>query len=94
MSYYQLLIYIIYVILGIIMSIEFDFFKTIRSLIKHNFLFIVIEDIIFFSLSVFELSFVYFYYSYGIIRLYMIVGLINGFMIYYLIYRKFFRKMK
>ena len=41
-----------------------------------------------------ELSFVYFYYSYGIIRLYMIVGLINGFMIYYLIYRKFFRKMK
>ena len=49
----QILTFFYAVTLGIILSVLFDFFKTIRISYKHNNIFVFIEDIVFFLISTF-----------------------------------------
>jgi spore cortex biosynthesis protein YabQ len=78
----QILTFFYAVTLGIILSVLFDFFRTIRISYKHNNIFVFIEDIIFFLISTF-LTFMYLMARCnGEFRTYVISAILIGFFIY------------
>jgi spore cortex biosynthesis protein YabQ len=78
----QILTFFYAVTLGIILSVLFDFFRTIRISYKHNNIFVFIEDIVFFLISTF-LTFMYLMARCnGEFRTYVISAILIGFFIY------------
>lgn len=78
----QLIYFCQSIFLGVISSFIFDFFKILRLSIKHNNIFIFIEDIIFFIiLSLLTYNFMI-NISFGQIRIFILIGELIGFILY------------
>ena len=63
---------------GVILSICYDILRTIRRIIKHNELFIAIEDLVFFVLAGLYIFATLFENNNGIVRTFIIIGMIVG----------------
>lgn len=89
----QFYIAFIFFVSGLIIGILFDLFRIKRKSFKTSDIFTYIEDLLFaISTGVF-LLFIIFKYSYGQIRLYMIVSLILGLIIYLQTISKYFIRL-
>ena len=78
----QILTFFYAVTLGIIISVLFDFFRTIRISYKHNNIFVFIEDIVFFLISTFLTFMFLMARCNGEFRTYVISAILIGFFIY------------
>ena len=78
----QILTFFYAVTLGIILSVLFDFFRTIRISYKHNNIFVFIEDIVFFLISTFLTFMFLMARCNGEFRTYVISAILIGFFIY------------
>ena len=78
----QILPFFYAVTLGIILSVLFDFFRTIRISYKHNNIFVFIEDIVFFLISTFLTFMFLMARCNGEFRTYVISAILIGFFIY------------
>lgn len=78
----QILTFFYAVTLGVILSVLFDFFRTIRISYKHNNIFVFIEDIVFFLISTFLTFMFLMARCNGEFRTYVISAILIGFFIY------------
>ena len=78
----QALLFLIFSINGIIIGLIFDFFRILRKSFKTSNLITYIQDILFWILTGISIIFVMYYFSDGSIRLFMLIGLILGFLLY------------
>lgn len=89
----QAYIFIIFVIVGIIIGIIFDFFRILRKSFKTRDFITYIEDIVFCILTGFILLYSIFKFNSGEIRIYMFFGVLIGCTIYMLTISKYFIKI-
>ena len=89
----QLIIFLIFALSGIIISMIFDFFRAIRKTTKTSNFIIYIEDCLFWIISGIILIFEIAKFSYGELRLYIFVGLIIGSLIYFFFLSKWLLKL-
>lgn len=75
--------FIFYILCGIFISIIFDLFRSLRLSIKTSDYTVNTEDAIFIIIVGFILINAIYKYNYGIVRLYIPVGIILGCIIYY-----------
>lgn len=80
--YSQSKLFCIFFLLGIFLNLIFDVFRGIRKSIKFTNLLVLIQDIIFLSISGFLFFRTLLIFSNGEIRLYMLLALILGITIY------------
>lgn len=80
--YSQSKLFCIFFLLGIFLNLIFDIFRGIRKSIKFTNLLVLIQDIIFLSISGFLFFRTLLIFSNGEIRLYMLLALILGITIY------------
>ena len=78
----QALLFLIFSLNGVIIGLLFDFFRILRKSFKTSNIVTYFQDVLFWILT--GISIIYFMYNFsdGTIRLYMIIGLIMGFMLY------------
>lgn len=86
---YQLYCFLIFSIIGIFSGIIFDIFRILRRTFKTKDFIIYIEDIIFWILIGFLLLYGLCVYTDGEIRLYLILAVMLGFLIYMLTVSKY-----
>ena len=86
----ELQVYACYYIIGIIIGVLFDFFKSLRKEIKHKDKIVLIEDIIFLFLSGILVFVGIFKINYGVLRLYIVLAIILGTIGYSLTISRFF----
>ena len=84
---------VIFFITGICIGVFFDFFRIQRKVFKINDIITCIQDILFWIISGIILIFVIVRYTDGVLRLYMIFGLILGVFLYFLSISKYFIKV-
>lgn len=89
----QLYSLFIYIISGFIIGILFDIFRILRKSFNTPDFITYLEDIIFWILTGFILLYILLNFSYGQIRLYNIIGLIIGFILYMILISKTFIKV-
>ena len=89
----QAYIFIIFVIVGIIVGIIFDFFRILRKSFKTKDFVTYIEDIVFCILTGLILLYSIFKFNSGEIRIYMFLGLLIGCSLYMLTISKYFIKI-
>ena len=89
----QAYLFLIYFISGMLIGILFDIFRILRRSFKTIDFITYIEDIFFWLLTGGFILFVLFNFSNGEIRLYIIIGLVIGFISYILTISKFFIKI-
>lgn len=80
----------IFGVTGIVISVIFDIFRVIRKSFKTPNILTYIEDILFWILSGLLIIYVIFHYTTGEIRLYMILMIIIGAIIYFVTISKYF----
>lgn len=85
--------FFIYVISGIIISIFFDIFRILRKSFHTPDMITYIEDILFWIITGLFLIFILFTFSNGEIRIYNIIGIVLGALIYLLTISKYFIKI-
>lgn len=88
----QIQLWILFLISGILIGIFFDLFRVLRKTFKTSDIITYIEDIIFGILTGIFLLFLIFYLNHGEIRLYLLIAIILGCVIYYLTISKYFIK--
>lgn len=86
----QLYSMLVFLISGIIIGVFFDFFRILRRSFKTSDIITYIEDIIFWILTGLFLIFVLFQINNGEIRLYNIIGLFIGIILYMIFVSKIF----
>lgn len=86
----EIQVFACFYIIGIIIKIIFDFFKSLRNEIKHNDKVVFIEDIIFLLLSGILVFIGVFKINYGVLRLYIVLAIILGMIGYSLTISRFF----
>lgn len=86
----QLSSFIIFTIIGVIISIIFDIFRILRKTFKTPDLITYIEDIIFWILTGLIVLFSIFLFNNGELRLYIFIGIIIGIVLYMLFISKCF----
>jgi len=86
----QLYSMLVFLISGIIIGVFFDFFRILRKSFKTSDIITYIEDIIFWILTGLFLIFVLFQINNGEIRLYNIIGLFIGIILYMIFVSKIF----
>lgn len=89
----QLYSFLIYLVSGIIIGLFFDIFRILRKSFCTPDFITYIEDILFWLITGFFLILVLFNFSNGQIRIYNLIGLIIGCVIYMLLISKFFIKI-
>ena len=89
----QALLFIIFIINGIIIGILFDIFRILRRSFKTSDIITYIQDIIFWILTGFILLYSVFTFSNGEIRFYMFLAIFLGCLIYMLMFSKYFIKI-
>ena len=89
----QFLLFLIYLISGILIGIVFDFFRSLRKSIKTSNLFTYIEDILFWTITSFIIILTILKYNYGELRLYIFLGIGAGLMVYLLTLSKLLIKL-
>lgn len=86
----ELQVFACFYIIGIIIGVLFDFFKSLRKEIKHKDKIVLIEDIIFLFLSGILVFIGIFKINYGVLRLYIVLAIILGTIGYSLTISRFF----
>ena len=89
----QAYIFMIFILIGIIIGVIFDFFRVLRKTIKTKDIITYIEDIIFCLLTGIILLYSIFNFNNGEIRIYMFIALILGIITYILTISKYFIKI-
>ena len=80
----QALVFLIFSLNGVIIGLFFDFFRILRKSFKTSNLITYIQDILFWILTGISIICSMYNFSDGTIRLFMIIGLILGFLFYIL----------
>lgn len=80
-------------IVGIIISVIFDCFRSLRKTIKTSNVITYLEDLLFWCISGLVVIFTLNSINYGEIRIYMILGIIIGCMLYFFTISKIFLKI-
>ena len=83
----------IFFLTGICIGLLFDFFRIQRKVLRTCDFITYIQDILFWIVSGLIIIFVIMKYTNGEIRIYMIVGIILGILIYFLIISKYIMKI-
>lgn len=78
----QLISFLCGILVGIFLSLYFDFFRTLRRSFKHKKITVFIEDILFFLVATFITFLLLMARCNGEVRAYVIVSIILGFFIY------------
>ena len=89
----QAYLFLVFSLTGIFIGCLFDFFRILRKLFKTSNLITYIEDILFWILTGIIILYVIWYFNDGEIRLYLLLGLIMGIIIYILTISNFFLKV-
>ena len=89
----QLISFIYFIIVGIILSIIFDIFRIFRRTIKTSDIVTNIQDILFCIITGIILLFSIYYFNDGNLRLYIFIGIFFGITIYMLFISKYFIKI-
>lgn len=89
----QAYIFLIFIFVGFIIGIIFDLFRVLRKSFKTNDIITYIEDIIFWVIAGAIILYAIFKFNYGQIRLYMLLGIILGGMLYLLVFSNLFIKV-
>lgn len=89
----QALLFLIFIVNGIIIGLLFDFFRILRRSFKTKDFITYIEDILFWVLTGLLLLYSIFTFNNGEIRLYMFIGAILGCIIYMLLISNFIVKI-
>ncbi len=87
---FQLYSFFIYGISGIVIGMFFDIFRILRKSFRTPDIITYIEDILFWLITGFFLIFILFFISNGEIRIYSIIGLLFGSILYMLTISKYF----
>ncbi len=82
-----------FILIGILLSIIFDFFRTYRMIKKVSTLNVIIQDIIYFFISMFVIAKGIIYILNSSMRFYIFLAIILGFSIYYLFFSKYIIRM-
>ncbi len=85
-------LFIIFLLNGILMSFIFDIFRAFRKTFNIKDIIIYLQDIIFWIISGFIILYSVYTFSNGELRLYMLLGIILGSIIYLLLISKYFIK--
>ena len=80
----QTYLFLVFSLTGVIIGILFDFFRILRKSFKTSDIITYLEDIIFWILTGFIVLYNIWYFNNGEIRLFMILGIIMGAIIYML----------
>ena len=83
----------IFFLTGICIGLLFDFFRIQRKVLKTCDFITYIQDILFWIVSGLIIIFVIMKYTKGEIRIYMVLGIILGILIYFLIISKYIMKI-
>ena len=83
----------IFFLTGICIGLLFDFFRIQREVLKTCDFITYIQDILFWIVSGLIIIFVIMKYTNGEIRIYMVLGIILGILIYFLIISKYIMKI-
>ena len=83
----------IFFLTGICIGLLFDFFRIQRKVLKTCDFITYIQDILFWIVSGLIIIFVIMKYTNGEIRIYMVLGIILGILIYFLIISKYIMKI-
>jgi len=89
----QAYLFLIFVLVGGIIGLLFDFFRILRKSFKTNDILTYIQDIIFWILTGIIILFSIFIFNNGAIRFFMFVGLLLGVIFYLLIFSKYIIKI-
>lgn len=89
----QLFSFVIFIIVGIIISLIFDIFRILRKLKKTSDLITYIEDVFFWIISMVIVLTTIFKYNNGELRLYVFIGIIVGSIFYLVFISAFFIKL-
>ena len=93
MAVSQAYLFLIFAFNGVIIGLILDFFRIIRKTFKTSNVITYIEDILFWILTGISIIFFMYNFSDGTIRLFMIIALLLGFLIYILSISKFIIKI-
>lgn len=89
----QTYLFLVFTITGIIIGLLFDFFRILRKSFKTTDLVTCIEDILFWILTGVIILYNIWYFNNGEIRLFMLLGIIIGVIIYLLTLSNIIRKI-
>ena len=89
----QAYLFLLFTLNGIIIGLLFDIFRILRKTIKTNNFVTYIEDILFWTLTGMSIIFFMYNFSDGNLRIYMILGLIIGTLIYIVTFSKIITKI-
>lgn len=89
----QLISFIYFIIVGIVLSIIFDIFRILRRTIKTSDIVTNIQDILFCIITGIVILFSIFYFNEGQLRLYIFIGIILGITFYMIFISKYFIKI-
>ncbi len=88
----QLISFVIYVAIGIILGVIFDFFRAFRKSIKHSNIATYIEDIIYVIIAFLIVVVALQIFSDGELRFYIFLGILIGFVIYFVLFSRYLLK--
>ena len=89
----QLISFIYFVIVGVVLSIIFDIFRILRRTIKTSDIVTNIQDILFCIITGMIILFSIFYFNNGELRLYVFLGVFIGITLYMIFISKYFIKI-
>ena len=93
MAVNQAYLFLIFAFNGVVIGLILDFFRILRITFKTSNIITYIEDVLFWILTGISIIFFMYNFSDGTIRLFMIIALILGFLIYILSISKFIIKI-
>ena len=93
MAVNQAYLFLIFAFNGVVIGLILDFFRILRITFKTSNIITYIEDVLFWILAGISIIFFMYNFSDGTIRLFMIIALILGFLIYILSISKFIIKI-
>ena len=92
-NFEQLTSFIIFTVIGVIISIIFDIFRILRKTFKTPDIITYIEDVIFLIVTGLIILFSIFLFNNGELRLYIFIGISIGIVLYMLFISKYFIKL-
>jgi len=92
-NFEQLISFIYFIIVGIVLSIIFDIFRILRRTIKTSDIVTNIQDILFCIITGIIILFSIFYFNNGELRLYVFLGLLIGITFYMIFISRYFIKI-
>ena len=93
MAINQAYLFLIFAFNGVVIGLIFDFFRILRKTFKTSNVITYIEDILFWILAGISIIFFMYNFSDGTIRLFMIIALLLGFLLYILSISNFIIKI-